>query len=133
MTAPVWDRGEDTESAPSIHVVLATHSREVKTALFHSLNALSTITIVATATSTAELVSYCHAFRPDIAIVEAGLPGQSLDKVIAELGVSNPDSRILLIGESVELMTDPNVPEVEAFTDLELLIATFPEQGAETS
>ncbi len=131
MTARASDRGGETEGTPSIHVVLATHSREVKTALFHSLNAISTVTIVATGTSTAELVSYCHAFRPDIAIIEAGLPGRPLGEVLVELGTSNPNSRILLIGEPTGLKTDLNLPEVEVSTDLDLLIATFPDQGAD--
>ena len=46
-----------------MRLVVAVHSREVKTALFLALNG---ITIVATATSTAELVSYCRAFRPEV-------------------------------------------------------------------
>ena len=56
MTARTSNRGGNIEHAPQIHVVLATHSREVQTALFHSLNTISTVTIVATGTSTAELV-----------------------------------------------------------------------------
>ena len=107
MTAPGWDRRGDAEGARSLHLVVATHTREVKTALFLALNALPAITIVATATSTAELASYCHAFRPDFAIVESGLPGRPLRDVLAELVASRPDSRILLIDEHAELNDSP--------------------------
>ncbi|MFV9672136.1 MAG: hypothetical protein ACNYZH_02825 [Acidimicrobiia bacterium] len=130
MTMPRWERDSEAEGAPSLHVVVATHTREVKTALFLALNAMPAITIVATATSTAELASYCHAFRPDFAIVESGLPGRRLDAVLAELAESNPDSRVLLIDEHPETTADLNLTAIQVFTDLDQLIATFPQQGA---
>ncbi|MCL1601115.1 MAG: hypothetical protein M3112_06230 [Actinomycetia bacterium] len=133
MTDPTPDHGRETDGANQTHVVLATHSREVKTALFHSLNALSTITIVATATSTAELVSYSHAFRPEIVIVETGLPGHPLTDVLIELATAQSAPRVLLIGEDTGLRLHPDLPAIEIFADLELLIAAFPEQGADTS
>lgn len=130
MTVPLWERGRHAEGAPSLHLVVATYTREVKTALFLALNAMPTITIVAAATSTAELASYCHAFRPDFAIVESGLPGRPLDAVLTELATSNPDSRLLLIDEHAETTAELNLAEIQVFTDLEQLIATLPEQGA---
>jgi hypothetical protein len=132
MTAPSWDRRGDAEGARSLHLVVATHTREVKTALFLALNALPAVTIVAAATSTAELASYCHAFRPDFAIVESGLPGRPLRDVLAELVVARPDSRILLIDEHAELRTDLRLPEIDVFAALDQLLATFPELGADT-
>jgi hypothetical protein len=131
MTAPAQDQGGNIEGAPSIHVVLATHSREVQAALFHSLNTLSNVTIVATGTSTAELVNYSHAFRPEIVIVETGLPGQPLSDVLIELGTAQPAPRVLLIGENTDLKPHPDLPPIEPFTDPDQLIATFPEQGAD--
>jgi DNA-binding NarL/FixJ family response regulator len=116
---------------PSTHVVLATHSREIKTALFLALNAIPTITIVATAASTAELISYCHSFRPDTAIVENGLPGRALGSVLHELGTSIPELRTLLIDEQDNLKDDYELIHVEVFTDLDQLISEFPEQGAD--
>ncbi len=132
MTAPLWGEGAHIDGASPLQVVVATHTREVKTALFLALKAIPSITIVATATSTAELASYCHAFRPDFVIVENGLPGRSLGEVLVELAASNPHSRILLIDEHAELGADLRLPEIEVFTDLDRLITTFPEQGADT-
>jgi DNA-binding NarL/FixJ family response regulator len=132
MTAPASDRDGSTGAASQIHAVLATHRREVQTALFHSLNTISTVTIVATGTSTAELVNYSRAFRPDMVIVETGLPGQPLSDVLIELGTLRPMPRILLIGENTELSVYEGIPTVEVFSDLDLLIATIPDEGADS-
>ena len=132
MTAQGSDRGGNIEEAPLLQVILATHSREVQTALFHSLNAISTIKIVATGTSTAELVNYSRAFRPDMVIVETGLPGQPLSDVLIELGTLRPMPRILLIGENTELSVYEGIPTVEVFSDLDLLMATIPDEGADS-
>ncbi len=131
MTAQPSDRGGNIEGAPLLQVILATHNREVQTALFHSLNAISTVTIVATGTSTAELVNYSHAFRPDIVIVEAGLPGLPLNEVLVELGTMRPLPRVLLIGEDAEMKTSPSLSTIDVFTDLDLLIAAIPNKGAD--
>ena len=131
MTAQASDRGGNIEGAPLLQVILATHNREVQTALFHSLNAISTVTIVATGTSTAELVNYSQAFLPDIVIVEAGLPGLPLSEVLTELRTMRPPPRVLLIGEDAQLKTSPSLSPIEVFADLELLIAAFPDEGAD--
>jgi hypothetical protein len=131
MTAQAPNSDDNTERAPRIHVVLATHHREVQTALFHSLNTISTVAIVATGTSTAELVNYSHAFLPDIVIVETGLPGQPLSDVLVELGTLQPMPRVLLIGENTDLKPNSSLPSVDVFADLDLLIAAIPEEGAD--
>ena len=131
MIAPASDRGGNSEETPRLQIILATHSREVQTALFHFLNAITTVTIVATGTSTAELVNYSHAFRPDIVIVEAGLPGLPLSEVLIELGTMRPPPRVLLIGEDARLEASPNLATIEVFTDLDLLMAGFPDKGAD--
>jgi DNA-binding NarL/FixJ family response regulator len=132
MTTQAWDHDRNTKDG-ILHIVVATHSREVKTALFHSLNAIPTVTIVATGTSTAELVNYTHAFRPEIVIVETGLPGLPLSDVLGELHTVNPGLRILLIGEDTEVRAFLDIPNVEVFSDLDLLISTFPDEGANAS
>ncbi len=86
---------------------------------------------MATGTSTAELVNYSHAFRPDIVIVEAGLPGLPLSEVLTELRTMRPPPRVLLIGEDAQLKTSPSLSPIEVFADLELLIAAFPDEGAD--
>ena len=132
MTSQMSDRDRNTKDG-MLHIVVATHSREVKTALFHSLNAISTVTIVATGSSTAELVNYSHAFRPEIVIVETGLPGLPLRDVLDELHTLNPSLRTLLIGEDAAVKTFLNIPNVEVFSDLDLLLSTFPDEGVNAS
>jgi DNA-binding NarL/FixJ family response regulator len=107
--------------------VVATHSREVKTALFLALNAVPTIAIVATATSTAELISYCRAFLPDIAIVESGLPGRPLTEVLRQLSDSAPPARIFVIGEDGASELARDVGGAEVLRDVDHLVATLPE------
>jgi hypothetical protein len=130
MTAPAWDHDRNTKDG-MLHIVVATHSREVKTALFHSLNAIPTVTIVATGTSTAELVNYTHAFRPEIVVVETGLPGLPMSDVLNELHTLNPNLRSLLIGEDSDVGPYLNIPNIEVFSDLDILISTFPDEGAD--
>lgn len=132
MTGKTRPNGDTDSSGASLHVVVATHSREIKTALFLALNAIPAITIVATATSTAELISYCNTFRPDTAIVESGLPGRPLHLVFAELRASTPKVRLLLIDERTEASADNGLADVEVFTDIAQLIDNFPEQGADS-
>lgn len=81
-----------------MNIVLAVHSREVKTALYLALSGMSDVAVVATATSTAELVSYCHSFLPDVAIVETGLPGRSLREVLDGFERSVAPRRVLIVG-----------------------------------
>ena len=129
MTAEGLNLGRDTADSRPTSVVIAAHAREVKTALFLAVNAIPTISIVASAVSTSELSGYCHAFRPDYAIVEVGLPGRSLGVTISELRTSNPDTRILLVGDGRELDADLRPQEIQAFEDLDSLMAAFTELG----
>lgn len=114
-----------------MRLVVAVHGREVKTALFLALAGVDAITIVATATSTAELVSYCRAFRPDIAVVESGLPGRPLDETLAQLGDWMKSGRILVIDGRGAIELVGKVPNAEVFEDIEHLVAALPESGAE--
>ncbi len=114
-----------------MRLVVAVHSREVKTALFLALNGLDTVTIVATATSTAELVSYCRAFRPDVVVVERGLPGRPLIEAIPKLGESMRKGRVLLIDGDEALDLARSVSYVEVFGDIADLVAALPEPERE--
>jgi hypothetical protein len=103
----------------------------MKTALFLALAGVDAVTIVATATSTAELVSYGRAFRPDVVIVESGLPGRPLSETLLRLGDSMKLGRILVIdGHGVIDIVDEQ-PNAEVFEDIEDLVAAVPEPGAE--
>jgi DNA-binding NarL/FixJ family response regulator len=114
-----------------MRLVVAIHGREVKTALFLALAGVDAVTIVATATLTAELVSYCRAFRPDVAVVESGLPGRPLSEALLQLGDSMKSGRILVVdGHGASDLVD-EVPNAEVFKDIEHLVAALSESGAE--
>lgn len=110
-----------------MRLVVAVHSREVKTALFLALNGINGITIVATATSTAELVSYCRAFRPDVVIVESGLPGRPLGETMPQLGDSMGAGQILVIDGNGAIDIVNEMPNAEVFKDIDHLVSTLPE------
>ena len=116
-----------------MRLVVAVHTREVKAALFLALNGLDVVNIVATATSTAELRSYCRTFEPDVVIFERGLPGRPTAETLTDLRKSLPDCRIQMIDESGGGKNEQGVPEVEVFNDLDHLIAGYPESGADRS
>jgi DNA-binding NarL/FixJ family response regulator len=107
----------------TLRLVVAVHTREVKTALFLALNGLMAITIVATATSTAELVSYCRAFRPDVAVVESGLPGRPFDETLQQLAKLMTEGRIFVIDCGPAEVQATNA---EVFTDIDDLVAALP-------
>lgn len=114
-----------------MHFVVAAHSREVRTALFLALKALPNATIVATATSTAELASYCRAFLPDAAIIESGLPGESLAAVLHQFDTSATPRRIFVIVEDAASDLAMDVGRAEVLRDVDHLVATLPELDQE--
>jgi DNA-binding NarL/FixJ family response regulator len=111
-----------------MRLVVAVYSREMKTALFLALSGIDTIDIVATATSTAELVSYCRAFRPDIVIVESGLPGRPLAETLAQLDESGCAGRLLLIDPDASSDLELDLTDARAFDDVEHLVTLLPNQ-----
>lgn len=117
-----------------MRTVVAVHSREVKTALFIALNAIPSVTIVATATSTSELLGYCHAFRPEVAIVETALPGKPLLDVLTEVERSMTPGRILVIGgdNAADLVGGNSTAEILRDVDhlMAVLVDPTPGDGA---
>lgn len=105
-----------------MRTVVAVHSREVKTALFIALNAIPSVIIVATATTTSELIGYTHAFRPDALIVEFGLPGKALPDVLEEVESSMTPERILVIGGDDAAEVVGRVATAEILRDVEHLL-----------
>lgn len=106
----------------SMRIVVAVHSREVKTALFIALNAIPSVIIVATATTTSELIGYAHAFRPDALIVEFELPGKALPDVLEEVESSMTPERILVIGGDDAAEVVGRVATAEILRDVEHLL-----------
>lgn len=116
-----------------MRLVVGVHSREVKAALFLALNGLDDVTIVATAASTAELTSYCRTFEPDVVIFERALPGRPAAEILTDLRQSLPGCRFQMIDVSGDGKKEQGLSEVEVFTDLDRLIAVYPESGADRS
>lgn len=106
-------------------VVVAVHSREVKTALFLALNAIPSIEIVATATSTAEVDSYCRAFRPDLVIVESDLPGRPVSELLEGFENSSTPREALVIGDDAERLVKGK-DKASALRDIDHLAAVLP-------
>ena len=101
-----------------MRLVAAIASREMKAALFLALDGVESIDIVATASSSAELINYCRTFRPDVTIVEDALPGGPLEETLQQL--EGCGGRILLLDPSHSI--DGNVDTLD---DIEGLITTL--------
>lgn len=114
-----------------MRTVVAVHSREVKTALFIALNAIPSVTIVATATTTSELIGYTHAFRPDALILESGLPGKPLSDVLAEVESSMSPERILVIGGDDASVVVGRDSTAEILRDVEHLLEVLTDAAPE--
>ena len=104
-------------------VVVAVHSREVKAGLFLALSGVDSLTIVASASSSAELVTYCRTFRPEIAIVERGLPGRPMDETLRQLDDVDVVGKVLVIDGGA---LAAQVPNIEVFLDVDDLVAALP-------
>jgi len=109
-----------------MRLVVAVHSREVKTALFLALSGIEALEIVATATSTAELVSYCRAFRPDVAVVESDLPGRPMDETLKNLDDANCSKQIFLIESPDSPDVAIDLTSAELFRDVDQMVAAIP-------
>jgi DNA-binding NarL/FixJ family response regulator len=117
------------ENLPA-EVVVAVHSREVRAALFIALNAIPAVTIAATAASSSELTNYCHAFHPDIAIVEAGLPGSPLSDFLLDFEDLDAPARILIIGADAAALLASDSDKAEVLKDVEHLVQVISQPSA---
>ena len=103
-----------------LRLLLAVYTRELKTAFFLALSGQPALQIVATATNTAELLSYSRAFQPDVIILEWELPGRPVVDVLPTLAqadhpadifvISNPSShpQIQDSALSIRVVDDPD-------------------------
>jgi chemotaxis response regulator CheB len=118
-------RNDFMAEVAQMRVVVAVHSREVKTALFLALNAIPSIEIVATATSTAEVESYCRTFRPDIVIVESDLPGRPVSELLEEFEDSTTPRAALVIGDDAERLVKGK-DKASSLRDIDHLATVLP-------
>ena len=87
------------ESTPKLRLLLAIYTRELKTAFFLALSGETEVQIVATATNTAELLSYSRTFQPDVIVLEWELPGGPMTDVFPTLTRTDPSARIFVISK----------------------------------
>ena len=106
-----------------MRIVAGVHSRDVKTALFLALDAEGA-DIVATATTTSELISYCRSFRPDVAIVEGSLPGRQLDETLDEVAAFA--GRALVIDPEGRATAHLGDHHAELFLDVAQVVDALP-------
>jgi DNA-binding NarL/FixJ family response regulator len=85
------------EQKPKLRLLLAIHTRELKTAFFLALSDRPSVQIVATATNTAELLSYSRTFLPDAIALEWEMPGRPVADVLPTLTQAGCSSEILII------------------------------------
>jgi len=103
------------ESKSKLRLLLAINTRELKTAFFLALSGQPDMQIVATATNTAELLSYSRTLLPDVTVLEWDLPGRPVVDVFPMLAqkevfvISKPSShrQIQEFSPTTKIFTDP--------------------------
>jgi DNA-binding NarL/FixJ family response regulator len=85
------------ENGPKLRMLLAIHTRELKTAFFLALSDRPSVQIVATATNTAELLTYSRTFQPDVIALEWEMPGRPVADVMPTLAEACASTEILIV------------------------------------
>jgi chemotaxis response regulator CheB len=85
------------ERNPKLRLLFAMYTRELKTAFYLALSDRPSVQVVASATNTAELLSYNRAFQPDAIALEWELPGRPLADLLPTLTQACPSAEILII------------------------------------
>ena len=105
-------------------MLLAVYTRELKTAFFLALSHQPSLDVVASATNTAELLSYGRTFQPDAIALEWEIPGRPVADVLPTLIETCPSTEILIIGRPSSNQQIRGVaPHLHAFEDPEELIS----------
>ena len=87
------------EIKPVIRLILAIHSRELKTALYLALSGEPQVQIVATAVNGAELHTYNRAFLPDAIVLEWELPGLDAMDFLNELSQADIPPSVFIVSK----------------------------------
>ena len=82
-----------------IKLLLAVHTRELKTAFFLSLSGEPEVKIVATAVNSAELLTYNRAFQPQVIVLEWELPGEPVHDILPRLSQAESSPKIFLVSK----------------------------------
>lgn len=102
-----------TESKPKRQVVVAVSTRELKTAIFLTLNSEPEVRVVAVAANTAELLTYARSFQPDAIILELELQGYPIGEVLEKLCEVSPESKVLIISKPSSFDQIHNLPAAD--------------------
>ena len=106
------------ERVPRLRLLLAIYSRELKTAFYLALSDQPGVQVIASATNTAELLSYSRAFQPDAIALEWEMPGRPVADLLPSLVKADSPPEILVIsrpssGEEIRTV----LPDVSVFDD----------------
>jgi len=116
----------DAEKKPKLRLLLAVYTRELKTAFYLALSDQPLVQIVASATNTAELLTYSRTFQPDAIALEWEMPGRPLADVLPPLTKACSSAEILIISRPSSRQQIRDVaPCVSVFDDPEELINTL--------
>ena len=111
------------EKKPRLRLLLAVYTRELKTAFFLALSEQPSVHVVASATNTAELLSYHRTFQPDAIALEWEMPGRPVQDVLPTLARSDSPAEILIISRpSSREQIRELAPNARVFDDPEELI-----------
>jgi DNA-binding NarL/FixJ family response regulator len=103
------------EGKPKLRLLLAIYTRELKTAFFLALSDEPAVQIVATATNTAELLSYSRTFQPDVIVLEWELPGRPPVEVFPTLTQTGPSAKIFIISKP---SSHQQIQDIASTTDI---------------
>jgi DNA-binding NarL/FixJ family response regulator len=106
-----------------LRLLLAVCTRELKTAFYLALSSQPAVQVVASATNTAEILSFSRTFRPDAIALEWEIPGRPVADLLPLLAQIDPPAEILVISRpsSREQIQDI-APDLTVFDDPEALI-----------
>jgi DNA-binding NarL/FixJ family response regulator len=114
------------EKKPKLRLLLAIYTRELKTAFYLALSDWPSVQVVASATNTAELLSYNRAFQPDAIALEWELPGRPLADVLPTLTQACSSAEILIVSRPSSRQQIRDVaPTASVFDEPEELIHTL--------
>ena len=99
---------------PKLGLLLAIYTRELKTAFFLALSGEPEVQIVATATNTAELLTYSRTLQPDVTVLEWELPGGPMVDVFPTLAQTDSSAKIFIISKP---SSHQQIQDIAATTD----------------
>jgi DNA-binding NarL/FixJ family response regulator len=111
------------ENISKIRLLLAIFTRELKAAFFLALSDEPNVQIMATASNTAELLTFNRSLQPYVIVLEWELPGRPMSEVYPVLTQADHPPAIFIIGKpSSEHHIRDQAPDCDLFADPEKLI-----------